>query len=175
MSATDLVTLVTFAEFETLPDAPGKRELLDGCLIEITPATYRHAQLSRAFYRLLDRNSEVGEQAYFEAGYRIAGGWVQPDVSVIWPGQRKADGYLTGAPRLAIEILSPSSTAGQIERKLTLYFAEGAAEVWVVDPDKGTMTVYQRSGQDVKRIAVAERYEALEFGVSVILAQVFVD
>jgi Uma2 family endonuclease len=33
---------LTFAEFEKLPDAPGKRELVQGELVEMPPPHYRH-------------------------------------------------------------------------------------------------------------------------------------
>jgi Uma2 family endonuclease len=44
------------------------------------------------------------------------------------------DGYLEGAPALAIEVASESNTAAQLDLKMELYFAHGAEEVWVVYP-----------------------------------------
>jgi Uma2 family endonuclease len=35
--------LMTFAEFEQLPDAPGKRELIDGELVTMPPPQLRHS------------------------------------------------------------------------------------------------------------------------------------
>jgi hypothetical protein len=37
--------LMTFAEFEQLPDAPGKRELIDGELVTMPPPQLRHSTL----------------------------------------------------------------------------------------------------------------------------------
>jgi Uma2 family endonuclease len=169
MSAT---TLLTFEQFEQLQEAPGKRELIDGEVIEMPPPKFRHTKVAQRLYDAL-RAATPGERTLQEAGYRIAEGWVQPDVSVTEPDHRLEAGYLIGAPALAIEILSPRNTAGQIERKLTLYFSEGADEVWVVDPDKRSMTVYRRVGEEVHRLAIRDRYAAAHFDVTIVLDQLF--
>lgn len=167
-------TLLSFADFEGLPDTPGKRELIDGEVIELPPAKFRHTQLAQELYDLL-RSGAPGKRTFQEAGYRLGQeGWVQPDVSITWPGHPVEGGYLTGAPMLAIEILSPSNSAGQIDRKVTMYFAEGAAEVWVVNPEKRTLTVYRQTGDDVRRLAIRDRYTSeILGGVVVELAQMF--
>src|SRR4051794_8560835 len=98
MSAT---TMLTFADFEKLPDAPGKQELLDGELIQLPPAERNHSATARKYLHLLARI--VGEdRVEMEAGYRIAEGWLQPDVSIPWPEQTTESGYLVNAPMLAI-------------------------------------------------------------------------
>ena len=43
-------TRMSFAEFELLPDQPGKRELLEGELIELPPAKLRHHRISHRIY-----------------------------------------------------------------------------------------------------------------------------
>jgi Uma2 family endonuclease len=43
---------------------------------------------------------------------------------------------------LAAEILSPSNTAIEMERKLNLYREAGVSEYWVVDPENKSLTVY---------------------------------
>lgn len=40
------------------------------------------------------------------------------------------------SPELCVEIVSPSNTKREIEHKVSLYFAHGAQEVWVVDLKK---------------------------------------
>jgi Uma2 family endonuclease len=110
-------TLLTFAEFERLPDSPGKRELLDGELIELPPPKRRHSRIQHrihahlAPYALDRRFGEVYTAAGFKLGERH---WVQPDVSLVSPEQDEAgdpDGYFEGAPRLAIEVISEANTA----------------------------------------------------------------
>jgi Uma2 family endonuclease len=45
-------------------------------------------------------------------------------------------------PDLAVEVLSPSNTRGEMERKRAEYFAAGTRLVWMVDLDQRTVTVY---------------------------------
>ena len=44
---------MTFEEFERLPDAPGKLELLQEGLIELPPAKRRHAEIVHRIYECL--------------------------------------------------------------------------------------------------------------------------
>ena len=46
-------TLLTFEEFERLPDQPGKRELLEGELIELPPAELKHNRIAHRIYHRL--------------------------------------------------------------------------------------------------------------------------
>ena len=133
--------LLTFEEFERLPDQPGKRELVKGELIELPPAKKRHNKAGeRIFLRLLSAIQDAkarGEaqqlgEACIEMGYLLsADSWLQPDVSVSHPRQ-KGDEYLEGAPAIAIEIVSPRNTADEIATKTRLYFEHGPCEVWRV-------------------------------------------
>jgi Uma2 family endonuclease len=165
-------SLMTFAEFEQLPDAPGKRELFDGELIELPPPELVHSKISKRYcFALL---TQLGEsRVWYETGYRIAGGWLQPDVSVTWPDQPMLDRYFSGGPMLAVEILSPSNTAADIERKITLYLSEGGGEVWVVDGKRRIMTIYRKIGDQVLRIAVDSTYTSDLLGITVDLSEVF--
>lgn len=46
-------------------------------------------------------------------------------------------------PRLAVEILSPNDRADRILPKITDYLNNGVALLWVVNPERRTVTVYQ--------------------------------
>ena len=46
------------------------------------------------------------------------------------------------APDLAVEVLSPSETASDVEEKLADYRAAGTSLVWVVDPTRRLVAVY---------------------------------
>jgi hypothetical protein len=66
---------------------------------------------------------------------------------------------------VAVKILPAGE---EIERKLTLYFAEGAGEVWMIGLKHQSMTVYLRRGQEVVRPPVEVQYRpATEPQVSV--------
>jgi Uma2 family endonuclease len=147
----DATTLLTFAEFERLPDSPGKRELLDGEIIEMPPPKLRHSKIQKRIevrltpYALARRLGEVYTEAGFKLGERH---WVQPDVSLVSPEQDAAsdpEGYFEGAPRLAIEVISQANTAESVDRKIEKYFAYGGEEVWVFYPKTRRVWVYRRN------------------------------
>jgi Uma2 family endonuclease len=165
-------SLMTFAEFEQLPDAPGKRELIDGELIELPPPIFRHSVIAKRFYDLLAATHHK-PSLFQETGYRIVGGWLQPDLSVIWPDQRPSGDYLVGGPMVAIEILSPANSAADIERKLTLYLSEGGGEVWVADHKRKIMSVYRKTAGQVVRVVVDSTYTSDLLGITIELSRVF--
>ena len=134
---------MTFAEFERMPERPGKQELLRGELIELPPAELRHNRIAE---RLADQLKAAlqaahlrGEAAdlgfaHHEMGYCLATeSWVQPDASVTHAAQ-PAGKYYEGAPAIAIEVISPSNSAQAMDTKTGLYCEFGAREVWVVYP-----------------------------------------
>ncbi len=130
-------TMMSFAEFELLPDVPGKQELLQGELIALPPAKLPHIRVGEAlFKRLLSVLDHL--RVHHEAGYQLScDTWLQPDVSVQWPGQEEANEYFQGSPMIAIEVVSPGNTAEEIDRKTKAYLKHGAEEVWVVYPRTG--------------------------------------
>jgi Uma2 family endonuclease len=149
------MTLLTFEEFERLPDRPGKSELLKGELIELPPAERRHNIIAHwIFVALLDalrQDQAAGdlsdlESVYHEMGYRLAPRtWLQPDVSITHRTQTPGQ-YYEGAPALAVEIISPSNTAEEMQSKVALYFEHGAREVWLVFPTLRTIVVHTPNG-----------------------------
>jgi len=132
-------TLLTFEEFEQMPERPGKQELLRGELIELPPAKRRHNEASHnIFGRLSPALAEAhsrGEcvdlgRVFVEMGYKLPdGSYVQPEVSVTHAGQ-PGDDYFEGSPAIAIEVVSPSNTAEELDLKTELFFEFGAREVW---------------------------------------------
>ena len=143
-------TLLTFEEFEQLPDQPGKCELVRGELIEMPPADLKHHRVSHRIYNHLNpevRQAHVrGEainlgEAFHEMGYLLrADCWLQPDVSVTHAGQTEGK-YFEGSPAIAIEVISPSNTAKRIAVKTELYFECGALEVWCFFPKTKRVTI----------------------------------
>src|SRR4051794_21287821 len=119
MGATTTTPVLTFEDFERLPDLPGKRELLEGELIEMPPAKFSHNAYAKALLFLLDAALESAHSrgeglelgsVYQEMGYKLSNhSYVQPDVSITHANQVTED-YLGGAPAIALEIISPSNT-----------------------------------------------------------------
>jgi len=67
---------------------------------------------------------------------------VQPDIMVICDKEKIGPEGCRGAPDLVIEILSPSNTAIEMERKLKLYRQAGVREYWIVDSENKGLTVH---------------------------------
>jgi Uma2 family endonuclease len=67
---------------------------------------------------------------------------VQPDLMVICDKDKIGPEGCRGAPDLVIEILSPSNTAIEMERKFVLYREAGVREYWVVDPKNNRLKVH---------------------------------
>lgn len=90
-----------------------------------------------------------------EAGMvRAAGQIREPDLSLfLWTqfpsGVLPRTAALPSAPALAVEILSPTNTAREIERKRREYFAGGSRLVWIVEPELRSVTVW--TGPDQSR------------------------
>jgi Uma2 family endonuclease len=147
-----------FAEFENLPDRPGKRELLRGKLIELPPAKQKHNQIAERLYlRLREILPEAGNSAlgevHHEMGYLFEdGSWLQPDVSITHVGQTVEDYYL-GSPALAVEIVSESNTADEIAGKVETYLTNGASEVWILYPNRGQLWLHTHDGHAEKHSA----------------------
>ena len=141
--------LLTFAEFERLSDEPGKLELLDGELIRLPPVKFDHATIAEILYQILvgavatsGDSCPVGK-AHIECGYKLGpNAWLIPDVSIQHKGQPRGD-YLEGAPALAVEIISESNRAEDMDRKVKKYLSTGGIEVWVVYPKTQSVWVHR--------------------------------
>jgi Uma2 family endonuclease len=57
-------------------------------------------------------------------------------------GEFPDEAYWTVAPGLVVEVLSPTNTAKEIDRKLRELFAAGCKLAWVIDPPTRTAKVY---------------------------------
>jgi Uma2 family endonuclease len=72
----------------------------------------------------------------------------RPDISFVsharWPFHRRVPNVAVWdmVPDLAIEIVSPSNTADQVQAKIHDYFAAGVTRVWVVYPRQQEVYVY---------------------------------
>src|SRR2546422_159597 len=89
----------------------------------------------------------------------------RPDVAFVsyarWPTAVVArEPAWNVVPDLAVEVVSPSNLAEEIDRKITDYFQAGVRLVWVFYPDSGRVYVYQSPTQ----VSILERTDPLEGG-----------
>jgi Uma2 family endonuclease len=125
-------------------------ELIDGTLVEKVMASYESllaGALLHFLYLYLDEHN-IGLVLPGDGLLRLFPEQVRvPDVSFIsWkrmPNRRfPRDAIASLVPDLAVEILSPSNTEGEMRRKLRDYFQAGCKLVWLVDPEERTVRVY---------------------------------
>ncbi len=125
-------------------------ELVDGILVE-KGMSYESGYLASALVGLLRAfviPRKLGAVNGPDGGMRVSPRQLRmPDVSfAFWdqlPGRRVPQGgYPDLCPALAVEVLSPSNTTGEMDVKLTEYFAGGTQLVWIVDPDARTVDVF---------------------------------
>ena len=67
---------------------------------------------------------------------------VQPDIIMVCDEKKRGSEGCRGAPDLAVEILSPSDTAIEMELKFRLYRKAGVREYWVIDPQNNWLMVH---------------------------------
>jgi Uma2 family endonuclease len=158
--------LLSDEEFLRLPDIAGKRELLDGELIDLPPAKWYHSVIAKKLIHLLATVLDES-RVWIEIAYWLRDGrWLIPDVSVSWPDQRRERGWYKGSPMLAIEIASRGNTAAELESKTALYLEQGAAEVWVLYPK--TQTIVVSRPHEIQRIAPGGAYRCELLDLTVI-------
>jgi Uma2 family endonuclease len=125
-------------------------ELVDGTLVE-KPMGLKESLIAGALISFLrafvvPRNlglvsGEAGMMRLFAGLVRI------PDVAFIsWSrvpgGKVPTEPVPQLAPDLAVEVLSPSNTPQEMERKRREYFGAGVRRVWIIDIDVRTVDVY---------------------------------
>ena len=103
---------------------------------------------------------------------------VQPDIVVVCDKEKRGEEGCRGAPDLVVEILSPSNTAIEMERKRRLYMEAGVREYWLVDPVNKGLTVYRFSDGAITTNTYKDKGTVpvtVLPGLEIVLEQVFVE
>jgi Uma2 family endonuclease len=133
-------------------------ELIDGVLVEkITgaPEALLAGYILHQFWQYLEVH-DLGIVLAPDGLLRILGRQIcAPDISFIrWEKlsnrQIPREQVFAVAPDLAIEILSPGNTKGEMARKLRDYFAAGVGHVWYIDPGTRTACAYTAEDRGVE-------------------------
>jgi len=148
-------TILSLREFEQLEDDGLFYELDEGELISRSPAKRKHGRIQHRIISLLDKylgRKPLGEVYVSETGFLLSREPATvraPDVAFVRAGQaseESPDGYIEGAPDLAVEVVSPSDSARSITRKVVQYLRHGGHTVWVVYPEAEEVHVFEASG-----------------------------
>lgn len=174
---------VTIEEFELMA-LEGRWELIDGEPVEMTPSA--------------DESSSVGATIIFLLGsfvrprglgrlYSADGGFVLfpdrqtvrvPDAAFVraerMPQGQARKSFPRLAPDLVVEVLSPSDRASDVAAKLEMYQEAGVPLIWLVDPEKMTVTVIA-SGKTTRVLQSGDTLDGGNVlpGFSVPVAEIF--
>ncbi|NET65908.1 MAG: Uma2 family endonuclease [Moorea sp. SIO1G6] len=177
----------TIHDLELLPENEGTRyEIIDGELFVTRAPHTKHQQTCGKIFRQLDAWSEasgLGESIPSPGVLFSAILYVIPDV--VWVTQETYEltldesGHLTGAPELAVEVLSASQQDQRRDReaKLKLYSSRGVKEYWIADWRSRKLEVYRRENSQLKLVATLFSQDTLTSpilpGFSCTVAQLF--
>lgn len=149
--------LMTVEELWELPEKPGVNfELVKGVPIEMPGTGGLHALIVGAVYEVLStfvREHDLGAVFGDNTAYVLARNpdlLRIPDVSFVsWerlPEEGVPEGFLPGAPDLAVEVVSPNDRAEDVHDKILEYLEAGSQLVWVLWPVRRSVAVHDQSG-----------------------------
>ena len=141
-------------------------ELLNGELLEMTPAKQTHGAITNVIAYLITGYvlpTKLGTVYAAETGFALATGDVlAPDVSFTIKARIKpeTEGFSTVAPDLAVEVASPNNFRPEMQEKVTAYFLAGTRLVWIVYPRSRTIYVYTAAN----KVTIVQQDETLDGG-----------
>jgi Uma2 family endonuclease len=144
------INLLTIEAFLALPEGERPLELIDGQAIAKVSPKFFHSRLQKKLLFLLDEWATDNGRVYPEWAIKLnkkGNDWIPvPDLVYVSFNRLSADWMLDEAcpvaPELAIEIVSPGQTFGDLAEKATDYLQAGLAKVWIVDSKAQTITVF---------------------------------
>lgn len=154
--ATDITAELVTPEQLALMDDDKEYELVDGQLVRRhmgNLAAWVAAEMATKLTNHV-RGQKLGWVFTSDAGYRLDPDRPlnvrKPDVSFVrfgrLPGEVPSETYEELAPDLAVEVVSPTDTARELEEKIEEYLDSGVRQVWVLYPELRTMRVHRPNG-----------------------------
>ena len=175
----------TLEDFLAIPEGYPRYEFWDGELIEMVSPTSRHQIISANLFRLLDahcQTRDLGIVLTAPLDVTLSRRYIfQPDLLFIAKARaaKLIGERITGAPDLVVEILSPATSARDLNQKRKLYARHGVQEYWIVDPDDQTIEVQRLQGKVLSTLGIYEKGQKLTSptfkGLSVDIGRVFAD
>lgn len=173
--ASTTTRLITFEEYEKIPNPPGGvYELHHGELFIVTFPLHPHVRAQRQLRRLLEAAAGDSGVVDKEIPYRPRPEYECWGADVAYLTKARWDSidrYLMGAPELVAEVLSPSNTPAEIAEKRKLCLENGSREFWTVDTKKRQVEVSTPGGHSVT-YATGEHIP-LFFGGSIAVDEIF--
>ena len=140
--------------FELPDDFYNRYELLKGELLTMSPVGFTHGAVTMNLawlLRLQLQTNNLGVVVVGDVGFKLETNpdtVLAPDIAFITYDHlgTASPGFHSGAPDLAVEVISPGDTKPEVDRKTALWLELGARSVWNVNPKKRTVEVNRADG-----------------------------
>nr|MDO8110220.1 Uma2 family endonuclease [Candidatus Sigynarchaeota archaeon] len=132
-------------------------ELLDGVLVIHSPASFKHENMIKFLIKILDEFGEetgLGTPIGSRFMMRLTEEWApEPDIMFLSAKDQEhlKDNYLDGPASTVFEILSKTTRVDDIEKKTPQYLKMGVKEVWLIDPEKKSITIFWPDGTKLEK------------------------
>jgi Uncharacterized protein conserved in cyanobacteria len=133
---------------ELIDESLERYEIINGQKVVMPPATPKHGliciNLSSKLHQYVNSTSpSVGFIFDSSTMFRMSQGNMRiPDVSFVRRERVNPDFSIAGAPDLAIEVISPNNTFGEMHDKLVEYFESGTKLAWLIHSEEEFALVY---------------------------------
>jgi Uma2 family endonuclease len=137
-----IATLVAAGSFDNW-----RCELIAGELIDVSPMSSRHAEVTRRIYLLLARGLDPDQ--FHVGGQQPVGldDWSEPEPDV-WVARARPGGYMDRHPEVPdmVLVVEVGWSSIRFDRtiKLPLYASSGVPEVWLFDVDAASVEVFRQ-------------------------------
>ncbi len=144
-------TRLTLEEFLAMPDIDERRlELIDGEVYEKRSPRWGHGRLALLIGGVLDEfgYAAVEPRAVIHPAPDRGPSSPLPDVAFYRDNPPDDDDWMRRPPDIAVEILSKDQSRRDMLPKVGIYRGSGVPVVWVVDPERTSVDVYEH---DIRR------------------------
>ena len=170
----------TWDHYRTWP-GDERWEIVGGEAFAMSPApSLRHQQILHELDRQLGNHFAGKRCRVFPAPTDVKlsnQDIVQPDLLVVCDQSKMKGSHIEGAPKLVVEIHSPSTAAFDRVHKMRLYARSGVQEVWLVTPYPWLAEVYALDGDSYRLAQSCEKSDILKStvfpGLEIDLGRVF--
>ena len=147
--------ILTGEEFALIPGL-GRCELIAGKIVTMSPANWKHGDfVSEIAWHLRSfvKKHESGKVLTGKVGIYVRR---DPDhirgadvvfISSERIAQITSESYLDVGPELVVKVISPGNTWQEMREKIDEYFAIGVEWVWLVEPERRAVVVYDSPTQ----------------------------
>ena len=157
---------VTIEDMYHMPKDGRKYELVDGEVV-VSPGGVYHGEIvikiAHIIATFLDEHP-IGKVYGDNVGLVFPNGNLRsPDVSFVrnekLPGGKSPVTFAELIPDLAVEVLSPSDSLRRLAQKIGEFLEVGVPLVWLVDPQRRSVTVY-RSLSETQQLTAEDTIDA---------------